>query len=56
MGTVCAIFLVTLMVGMNIWRLVWNKKKGRSSCGCSGCSGCCGNCGGKCNGSKSDNN
>lgn len=32
------------LVSFIVYKMISDKKKGKSSCGCSGCSGCCGNC------------
>lgn len=46
MPSVIAGALVAAVLAAVICSMVWNKKQGKSSCGCSGCSGCSG-CGKK---------
>ena len=39
MGTAVVVIILAVIVGLIIWRMVKDKKAGKSSCGCS-----CGNC------------
>lgn len=39
LGTIIVITLLAVIVGAVIYRIIKNKKKGKSSCSC-GCSGC----------------
>ena len=39
LGTVIVAAIVAVVCGLIIWRLIANKKAGKSSCGC-GCQGC----------------
>ena len=39
MGTAIAVIILALIVGLIIWRMVKDKKAGKSSCGCQ-----CGSC------------
>ena len=39
MGTAIVIIILALIVGLIIWRMVKDKKAGKSSCGC-GCASC----------------
>lgn len=38
-GNIIVIAVLVAIVGLIIWRMVRNKKKGKSTCGC-GCGGC----------------
>ena len=39
MGTVVVVIILVVIVGLVIWRMIKDKKAGKSTCGCS-----CGNC------------
>ncbi len=38
-GTIIAAAVVIVLLGFAAWRMISDKKQGKSSCGC-GCSGC----------------
>ena len=38
-GTLAVAVIVLAVIGIAVWRVIANKRAGKSSCGC-GCSGC----------------